>query len=56
MMTPGHYFASWDNRVLQHVILWPVLVLCVLGSLRLGWQPLWRTLPAQLGLGLLFSV
>ncbi len=57
MMVPGqHYFASWDHRVLQHVILWPVLVLCVLGSLRLGWTPLWRTLPAQLGLGLLFSV
>jgi hypothetical protein len=56
MMAPGHYFSPWDQRVLQHLILWPVLVLCVLGSLRLGWQPLWRTLPAQLGLGLLFSV
>jgi len=55
MMAPGHYFAPWDQRVLQHVFLYPVLVLCVLGSLRLGWQPLWRTLPAQLGLGLLFS-
>jgi hypothetical protein len=52
----GHYFAPWDQRVLQHIFLYPVLVLCVLGSLRLGWAPLWRTLPGQLGLGLLFSV
>jgi len=56
MMAPGHYFAPWDQRVLQHVFLYPVLVLCVLASLRLGWTRLWRTLPAQLGLGLLFSV
>src|SRR5262249_26880445 len=55
-MAPGHYFAPWDQRVLQHVVLYPVLVTCMLASLRLGWHPLWRTLPAQLGLGLLFSV
>jgi sensor histidine kinase YesM len=28
----------------------------VLGSLRLGWQPMWRALPGQVGLGLFFSV
>jgi sensor histidine kinase YesM len=55
-MAPGHYFAPWDARVLQHVFLYPFLVLCVLGSLRLGWQPMWRALPAQIGLGLLFSI
>jgi two-component system LytT family sensor kinase len=54
-MAPGHYFAPWDQRVMQHVLLYPFLVICVLGSLRIGWYPLWRTLPAQLGLGLLFS-
>jgi len=54
-MAPGRYFAPWDQRVLQHVLLYPFLVLCVLGSLRLGWQPLWRKLPAQVGLALLFS-
>lgn len=53
---PGHYFATWDCRVLQHVILYPFLVLCVLTSLRVGWQPLWRALPAQFGLGLFFSI
>jgi hypothetical protein len=56
IMAPGHYFAPWDQRVLQHLMLYPFLVLCVLGSLRLGWQPMWRALPAQVGLGLFFSV
>jgi Histidine kinase len=55
-MAPGHYFAPWDQRVLQHLILFPFLVICVLGSLRIGWQPMWRALPAQIGLGLLFSI
>jgi|KBSSwiStaDraftv2_1062776.scaffolds.fasta_scaffold00489_25 hypothetical protein len=54
-MAPGHYFAPSDQRVLQHLLLYPVLVVCVLTSLRLGWTPMWRTLPAQLGLGLLFA-
>jgi hypothetical protein len=54
-IAPGHYFAPADQRVLQHVFLYPVLVICVLGSLRIGWQPMWRALPAQLGLGLLFA-
>jgi hypothetical protein len=54
-VAPGHYFAPWDQRVLQHLFLYPFLVLCVLGSLRIGWQPMWRALPAQIGLGLLFS-
>jgi hypothetical protein len=54
-MAPGHYFAPPDQRVLQHLLLYPVLVACVLASLRIGWTPMWRTLPAQLGLGLLFA-
>jgi sensor histidine kinase YesM len=55
IVSPGHYFAPWDQRVLQHLFLYPFLVLCVMGSLRLGWQPMWRTLPIQLVLGLFFS-
>src|SRR5438309_12103868 len=47
-MTPGHYFAPWDARVLQHLFLYPVLVLCALGSLRVGWTPMWRTVPLQI--------
>jgi sensor histidine kinase YesM len=56
MMTQIRYFAPWDHRVLQHLFLYPFLVLCILGSLRIGWQPMWRALPAQIGLGLLFSM
>jgi hypothetical protein len=52
---PGHYFAPWDCRVLQHLFLYPILVLCVMTSLRVGWKPLWRVLPVQIGLGLFFS-
>ena len=55
-MSPGHYFAPWDARVLQHLMLYPILVGCVLLSLRTGWQPAWRAVPAQLGLGLAFSI
>jgi hypothetical protein len=54
-MSPGHYFAPWDERVLQHLFLYPVLIVCVLGSLRVGWTPLWRTVPLQIVLGLFFS-
>jgi len=55
-IAPGHFFAPWDQRVLQHLFLYPFLVLCVMLSLRVGWQPLWRALPAQIGLGLFFSL
>jgi hypothetical protein len=55
-MSPGHYFAPWDQRVLQHLFLYPFLVVCVLGSLRIGWQPMWGALPAQIALGVLFSL
>ena len=54
-MSPGHYFAPWDARVLQHLFLYPCLVLCVLGSVRIGWTPMWRTVPLQIAIGLFFS-
>jgi two-component system, LytTR family, sensor kinase len=54
-MSPGRFFAPWDERVLQHVFLYPILVVCILGSLRVGWTPMWRTVPLQIALGLLFS-
>ncbi len=51
----GHLFAPWSARVLQHLMLYPVLVICVRASLRVGWRPLLRTLPIQLLLALLFA-
>lgn len=51
-----HFFADWNARVLQHFVLYPVLLGCVWVSLRVGWQPLRRALPIQLALGLGFAV
>ncbi len=50
-----HFFAAWDARVLQHIILYPLLLVCVWLSLRVGWRPLLRAVPTQLALGLGFA-
>ncbi|HXS26285.1 MAG TPA: histidine kinase [Steroidobacteraceae bacterium] len=50
-----HFFADWNARVLQHLILYPVLLGCVWISLRVGWRPLRRAIPVQLALGLGFA-
>jgi hypothetical protein len=36
-------------------MLYPVLLGCVWASLRIGWQSLWRKLPAQLSLAFVFA-
>jgi Histidine kinase len=51
-----HLFAPWTARALQHLLLYPVLVVCVRVSLRVGWRPAWRALPMQLAIALLFAV
>src|SRR5690348_15998464 len=48
------YF-DWAARLLQHVLLFPVLVGAVWTSLQLGWRPVWRTIPAQVLLGVVFA-
>jgi len=50
-----HVFASWDARVVQHLILYPILVGCVWLSLKIKWRPAWRTWPLQILLGLFFA-
>jgi hypothetical protein len=50
-----HVFAPTEARLLQHLFLYPVFILCMWRSLRMGWSPLWRALPLQLGLALLFA-
>jgi hypothetical protein len=54
---PGqlHVFASWCARLLQHLLLYPVLLLCAWASLRLGWHSLARKLPIQLLLAVIFA-
>ena len=44
----AHFFAPWQARLLQHVCLYPLLLLGVCLSLRIGWQPVGRCLPRQL--------
>src|SRR5580698_3925320 len=55
-MKVEHVFAHWDARLLQHLILYPLFILCMWISLRTGWQRLWRALPIQLLCALGFAV
>jgi hypothetical protein len=50
------FFAPWDARLIQHLILYPLFILCAWTSLRVGWRPLWRTLPIQFSCALGFAV
>ena len=50
------FFAPWDARLVQHLLLYPLFILCAWTSLHIGWQPLWRTLPIQLSCALGFAV
>ena len=50
-----HFFAPWTARILQHLLLYPVLIGCVRLSQRLGGRPVWRAMPIQLLLGLTFA-
>jgi hypothetical protein len=48
-------FAPWDARVMQHVVLLPILMVSYWASLRVQWRPLLIALPMQLLLGVLFA-
>jgi hypothetical protein len=47
-------FGPWGQRVLQHLLLFPVLLGCYWTSLRIGWTSAWRAL-AQAVLGAAFA-
>jgi hypothetical protein len=49
-------FAAPLSRLLQHAFLYPLLIGCVWTSLRVGWQPAWRSVPIQVLMGLSFAV
>jgi hypothetical protein len=55
-MKVEHIFAPADARLLQHLMLYPLFIFCMWRSLQTGWQPLWRALPLQVALALLFVV
>ncbi len=41
-LTGATVFGPWQQRVLQHVLLFPVLLACYWGALRIGWTSAWR--------------
>jgi len=48
-------FASWQARLLQHLLLLPILLVSFWASLRIQWRPLVVALPLQLVLGAVFA-
>lgn len=54
LMNSKHLFASWQARVVQHILLFPIFVGCILLSLRMGWR--WATALPQLLLAIGFSL
>jgi hypothetical protein len=48
-------FASWDTRLLQHLLLLPMLLVSFWASLKVQWRPLLIALPLQIILGAVFS-
>src|ERR1700726_3215790 len=54
-LTNVSLFVAWDARLLQHVMLLPVLLVSFWASLRIQWRPLLLTLPLQLILGVVFA-
>ena len=49
-------FFPWEHRLMQHVLMLPVLLLCYSTAVRLGWRPAGRRVPQQLALALGFSL
>src|SRR6185437_2037506 len=47
IMVGRHIFAPLTARLLQHLILYPVLVACIWASLCLGWRPILSRIPLQ---------
>jgi hypothetical protein len=54
-MTNFPLFAPWDARLLQHLMLLPVVLVSFWASLRIQWRPLMIAVPLQLILGTVFS-
>jgi signal transduction histidine kinase len=54
-LTTSPIFAPWNQRLVQHLLLLPVLLVSYWASLRIQWRPLVIALPLQLILGALFA-
>ena len=54
-VTSVELFAKADVRVLQHLLLLPILLTAYRASLRIQWRPLLLALPVQAALGIAFA-
>src|SRR6266851_2769552 len=54
-LTTAPIFAHWNQRLLQHLLLLPAVLVSFWASLRIQWRPLVIALPLQLILGTVFS-
>jgi two-component system, LytTR family, sensor kinase len=50
------FFAPWTARLLQHLFLYPGLLVCVWVSVRVGWRPVLPRLTLQVLLAVFFSM
>lgn len=55
-VTGAMVFLPWQQRLLQHALLLPVLAGCYCTAVRIGWTPARRRVPQQLGLALGFAL
>jgi sensor histidine kinase YesM len=55
-VTGAMVFLPWQQRLLQHALLLPVLAVCYCTAVRIGWTPAGRRVPQQLALALGFSL
>jgi Histidine kinase len=55
-LTHVELFFPWQYRLLQHVLMLPVLLACYSVAARIGWRPAWRRVPQQLTLAVGFSL
>src|SRR5690348_18428046 len=54
-LTGATVFGPWQQRALQHVFLFPLLVACYWSALRIGWTSAWRA-ALQIALGAGFEI
>ena len=54
-VTDAPLFAAWDDRVVQHALLFPLVLVSYWASLRIQWRPFWIAIPSQILLGTVFS-
>jgi len=54
-MSEMSLFAPWTARVVQHLLLLPLVIISYRASLRIQWRPVLIAMPLQLVLGLVFA-